>query len=462
MACFPLFIELEGAPCLVVGGGAVALRKAEKLLPYGPRLTVTAPALLPGLEALAASHPGRLTLCRRAFAPGDLDGQTLVIAATGDQALNRRIAALCRERGLPVNAVDDPDACTFLFPALVKRGPLSIGISTGGASPTAAVYVKHAVEAALPAPDAAGPDSFAQILHYLAAMRAPVKAAIPAEARRAELFSALFAACMERGRPLTDAEFSALLAGRAAPAPQGPGRVHLVGAGCGAADLITLRGLRLLRACTDVVYDDLLDPSLLEEAPAAARWPVGKRCGGRSTPQAEINALLVRLGRAGKTVVRLKGGDPFVFGRGGEEALALQAAGVAFDVVPGVSSAVAAPQAAGIPVTHRGISRSFHVITGRTAEGGPALAEPPEALAAMQGTLVFLMGLTRLEDIAAQLMAAGKPGSTPAAAVRLDGGENAPCVIRATLADLAARTRAAGLQPPAVIVVGETAALDLR
>ncbi len=202
MAYFPMFVELEGRPCLIVGGGAVALRKARKLLPYGPCLTVVAQSFVPELEALEGA-----ALCRRAFRPRDVEGQALVVAATGDGALNREIAALCRARRIPVNAVDDKDNCTFLFPALVRRGPLSIGISTGGASPTAAVYVKEKIEAALP-----GGDGWNGILEYLAARRAPVRASVPDETARARLFAALFDACMEKGRPLEQAEFDALAA----------------------------------------------------------------------------------------------------------------------------------------------------------------------------------------------------------------------------------------------------------
>ena len=234
------------------------------------------------------------------------------------------------------------------------------------------------------------------------------------------------------------------------------GFVYLVGAGCGSADLITVRGLRLLQSCDAVVYDDLIDPALLAQAAHAEQHPAGKRCGRHSMPQSEINSLLVRLGQSGKTVVRLKGGDPFVFGRGGEEFLALQAAGVPCEEVPGISSCIAVPAAAGIPVTHRGASRSFHVITGHTAQTGDTLPESLEALAALHGTLVFLMGLNSLEQIAARLTAAGKPPETPAAVV---SGGNAPhpATVRGTLADIAEKARAARVQAPAVIVVGAAA-----
>ena len=201
MAYFPMFVELEGRPCLIVGGGAVALRKARKLLPYGPCLTVVAQSFVPELEALEGA-----ALCRRAFRPRDVEGQALVVAATGDGALNREIAALCRARRICERGGRQGQQL-FLFPALVRRGPLSIGISTGGASPTAAVYVKEKIEAALP-----GGDGWNGILEYLAARRAPVRASVPDETARARLFAALFDACMEKGRPLEQAEFDALAA----------------------------------------------------------------------------------------------------------------------------------------------------------------------------------------------------------------------------------------------------------
>ncbi len=239
------------------------------------------------------------------------------------------------------------------------------------------------------------------------------------------------------------------------------GTVYLVGAGCGPADLITVRGLRLLRNCGAVVYDDLIATELLDEVPAAAeRVYMGKREGRHSASQEEICAKLVELAQAGKTVVRLKGGDPFVFGRGGEEALALLAAGVPFEVAPGVTSAVAIPALAGIPVTHRGVSRSFHVVTARTADTPDGLPEYFDQLAPLPGTLVFLMGLSRLERIAQRLTDAGKPADTPAAVVS-GGSSPHPAAVRGTLADIAAKTRAAGVLPPAVIVVGEAAALEL-
>lgn len=441
MGWFPFFIQLEGARGLLVGGGRVALRKAEKLLPFGAQLTVVAPCICPPLAAL----PG-LTLCRRAFADSDLSpAPDFVIAATGDRALDRRIAALCRTRRILVNVVDDPAACGFYFPALVQRGRLCIGISTGGASPTAAAWLRQKIEALLP-------PGFDGILDRLAARREAVKAESGSEAKRAERLQQAFA--------LELAAAEAPHAPAAARENAGPGRVALVGAGCGRADLITVRGLRLLQQCRAVVYDDLIDTALLDTVPAGAeRIYVGKRSGRHSAPQAEINAALIALAQRGGLTVRLKGGDPYVFGRGGEEALALQRAGIPFEVVPGITAAIAVPAEAGIPVTHRGVSRAVHIITAHTQDETPDFSR--WAALAADGTLVFLMGLQRLPQIAAGLLAGGLPPETPAA-VLSGGNAPHPAAVRASLGEITDAARAAGVEAPAVIVVGDVAGMELE
>lgn len=440
MGWFPFFIQLEGARGLLVGGGRVALRKAEKLLPFGAQLTVVAPCICPPLAAL----PG-LTLCRRAFADSDLSpAPDFVIATTGDRALDRRIAALCRARRILVNVVDDPAACGFYFPALVQRGRLCIGISTGGASPTAAAWLRQKIEALLP-------PGFAGILDRLAARREAVKAEGGSEVKRAERLQQAFA--------LELAAAEAPRAPAAAWESAGPGRVALVGAGCGRADLITVRGLRLLQQCRAVVYDDLIDTALLDTVPAGAeRIYVGKRSGRHSAPQAEINAALIALAQRGGLTVRLKGGDPYVFGRGGEEALALQRAGIPFEVVPGITTAIAVPAEAGIPVTHRGVSRAVHIITAHTQDETPDFSS--WAALAADGTLVFLMGLQRLPQIAAGLLAGGLPPQTPAA-VLSGGNAPHPAAVRASLGEITDAARAAGVEAPAVIVVGDVAGMEL-
>ena len=445
MAHFPLFVDLHDQPVLVVGGGTVALRKVTKLLPYGPRITVVAPEICPALAEVP-----EVALCLRRFRLGDLRPRpALVLAATDHPAQNHRIAALCRRRHIPVNVVDDPAHCTFLFPALVRKGNFSAGISTGGASPTAAAYYKNELQSLLP-------EDLDGILAWLVAQRPMVKEQVPAD-RRAAVFHRLFEVSMEKGRTLTPEEVETCFY----DGQFSTGQVALVGAGCGKADLITLRGLRLLQRCQAVVYDDLIDPALLETAPESAqRVYVGKRGGKHAMAQEEINRILIHLAGQGLQVVRLKGGDPYLFGRGGEEMLALQAAGIPCQEVPGIPSALGIPAEAGIPVTHRGVSRGLHIVTAHTSDTSDGLPEDLDTLAQLSGTLVFLMGLHQLPKIVARLLAAGKPGDTPAA-VLSGGNAPHPARVRANLANLEEAVKAAGVEAPAIILVGDVAGLDV-
>lgn len=444
MPYFPMFVDLKDKPVLIVGGGAVALRKLQKLAPYGARPTVVAPRVLPELAAL----PG-VKLRRREFRPTDLRPRpALVIAATDDKAVNQSVSALCQKRHIPVNVADDPALCSFQFPALLQQGEFSAGISTGGASPTAAAYFKEQLREQLP-------ENLGGLLNFLGSLRPALKASIPEQDRRAAAFRRLFEACMAKGAPLTEEET------KQAVAAQAMGRVALVGAGCGKADLITLRGLRLLRQCQAVVYDDLIDPALLDAVPESAkRLYMGKRSGAHAASQSEINQKLIELARSGLRVVRLKGGDPYLFGRGGEEMLALKAAGIPCQEVPGIPSAIGIPAEAGIPVTHRGMSRGVHIVTGHTADTPDGLPGDFDVLAKLSGTLVFLMGLRQLPVICARLMAAGKDGATPAAVISGGNAPN-PKLVRAPLSELEQAASAAGVTSPAVILVGAAAGMDL-
>lgn len=431
MSVFPFFVELEGKRCLVIGGGRVARRKAEALLPFGAEVTLVAPEIedIPGL-----------TCWQRPFREEDLEGFDFVIAAAGDAAVNARAAEICHARGIPVNRADEQDLKGFLFPALIRRGELTVGISTGGASPAAAGYIRHLLEAALP-------EKTGEILAYLRSAREGVKARLPQGRRRAQLLRSMAGESLRKGAPLTPAEERAL----EESAPRG--RVYLVGAGCGSADLITVRGLRLIQTCDAIVYDELIDKALLTSAPAhAEKIPMGKRAGGKSARQEDIMETMISLARAGKTVVRLKGGDPYLFGRGGEELDALRQAGISCQEVPGIPSAIGIPAEFDIPVTYRQVSRSLHIITAHTAQGVVDL----EKYAQLEGTLVFLMGLGHLKEITEGLIRCGKSPDTPAA---LLSGGNAPVkqCIRGTLETLPSLAKDA--QPPAVILVGEVAAL---
>ncbi len=457
MSFFPFFQEIEGMRGFIIGGGRVAFRKAEKLLPYGPELVVIAPHILPEFRKI------NVVLIERDFQEDDLAKlPAFVIAASDDKALNERIALLCRELDIPVNVVDQPECCTFLFPALVQRGDLSIGISTSGASPSAAIWLKEEIERLLPV-------HMEQSLRWLKERRIAVKAQAGEEVLRRQYLKQLFSDCMgiraeaEAAVSMEAGEAAGIEAGAAGKVETAaehpvPGRVFLVGAGCGMKGWITVEGLALLQYCDAVVYDDLIDPALLEEvSPAAEKIYVGKRSHRSSAAQGQIQKLLVRLAEAGKTVVRLKGGDPFVFGRGGEEIQYLNQRQIPWRVIPGISSALAIPAEAGIPVTYRGVSRSIHIMTAHTRDD--VLRCDMEQFAMLEGTLIFLMGLESLSMIVSVLTENGRSMDTPAAI--LSGGNAAhPCKITGNLGNIVEKAAQGNAVTPAVIIVGDVVALD--
>jgi uroporphyrin-III C-methyltransferase/precorrin-2 dehydrogenase/sirohydrochlorin ferrochelatase len=382
----------------------------------------------------------------------DLDGAELVFAATDDRALNALVAGDARHRRIPVLAVDDVPHCDFIAPAIVRRGDVVIAISTGGRSPAMARRVRQHLDHTLPR-------GWGDLLEVAATARerlgdtrpliepdawqTALDGAVEQLADAGELEAAVDLLLRRLERSMFESD------------PARRGLVSLVGAGPGDPELLTLRALRRLQAADAVVHDRLVSPEILAYAPeSAARFDVGKRAGGHGTAQTDIERLLVELGRAGQRVVRLKGGDPFVFGRGGEEALAL--AGIPFEVVPGVSAALAAPAAAGIPVTHRELSASVTIATGQTRQ-----PHDWAALAHAGGTLVFMMAVERLDDIVAQLLAHGRPADEPAAIVQWATTPRQQTVL-ATLDSIAVAARAAAIEPPAVLVVGQTAALSQR
>ncbi len=405
----PVFLDLDGQPVTVVGGGAVAERKVETLLESGARVTVVSPEVTGPLAALAAA--GRIAVVPRAYQSGDLAGGRLAYAATSDAGVNRAVRDEAHGRGIWLNAIDQPDLCDFITPAIVRRGDLTIAVSTNGRAPGLARQIRERLEAEY------GPDT------------------AEAVARRGEW--------RERERTA------------AGPAH---GTVYLVGAGPGDPELLTLKGRRLLEQADVVVYDALIGATLLDLCqPSAARIYVGKRQGAHARPQHEINALLVAEARAGKAVVRLKGGDPFVFGRGGEEAEALVAAGVPFEVVPGVSAGVGVPAYAGIPLTHRDVTSEVVFVSGHDSASGRGPVDWSRH-AASSATLVIYMGHTALAAIARQLIDGGRAAQCPVAVIE-NGTTAAQRVVVAPLAQIAAAVADAGLQPPALIVVGDVVSL---
>ncbi|MEU5724378.1 uroporphyrinogen-III C-methyltransferase [Micromonospora sp. NPDC047738] len=390
---YPLGLRLAGRRVVVVGGGAVATRRVPALLDAGADVLLVAPELTPALRAHADA--GRLHWVPRRFAPADLDGAWLVQVAVDDRAAAAAVSAVAAERRIFCVRADDRAAATAWTPAVTRHGPVTVAV-LGGGDPRRAMAVRDAVR---------------------------------------DLLSV-------RPQP----------SGRTGGAP---GRVALVGAGPGDPELITVKGWRLLTGADVVVADRLVPGLLLDELrPDVELVDASKIPYGPSRAQEEINRILVDRARAGKFVVRLKGGDPYVFGRGGEELLACAEAGVPVTVVPGVTSAVAVPAVAGVPVTHRAVAHEFTVVSGHLAPDSPASLVRWEALAGLRGTLVVLMGLKNLAAISATLVAHGRPAETPVAVVQ-EGTTSGQRTLRSTLGAVAVDVLEAGVRPPAIVVIGD-------
>ncbi len=455
MGYFPFFIDIKGKKGLIIGGGRIAEHKLRKILAYEPDITVVATRISDSIKSIEG-----VKFIEREFVNSDLEGCSFCIAATDDKRFNAYVAGVCRKYHIFINVVDDKENCQFLFPSVYKAGNLSIGISTQGASPYVASDIKNRIVSELPL-------DIENILDYLCLIRENIKEKVEDSSKRADIFKAAARRCMVLGRKLDDEELDEIIASvtESKKDEVKKGRVVIAGAGCGAYDLITLRALNAIKAAGVLVYDDLIDERLLEyAAESCEKIYVGKRNERHSTPQQEINEILLAKANEGKLVVRLKGGDPYVFGRGGEEMQYLKAEGIETEEIPGISSAIAVPAMAGIPVTHRNISRSFSVITGHTSDdkeaGERILHNDIKNSAAMDGTCVYLMGLTHLKQIAETLIKEGKPEDTPAAVISgmFDGTYKA---VRGTLKDIAEKTAKEGIESPAVIVTGDTVNLNI-
>lgn len=458
MDWFPIFLALGDSPALVVGGGAVALRKTRHLLEAGCRVTVVAPWCDPDLRTLAVEGK----LCWRAvrFEPEMVVGHRLVIAATDDADLNRLVAASANRFRVLVNVVDDPALCSFIVPAVVDRSPLVIAVGTGGRAPILARQVKASLEAMLPG-------ALGRLAGFMGEWRARVRREVSRPGARRRLWERVVrgpvAEHLFAGR---DADAHRLMAGmveggRGAAGDSQPldGEVYIVGAGPGDPELLTLRALRLMQQCDVVLYDRLVADEILALVRRDAdRIDVGKRVGGRGWSQQQIHQAMIRLARDGKRVLRLKGGDPLVFGRGGEEMEALAGAGVAYQVVPGITAASGCAAYAGIPLTHRDHAHSCVFVSGHDVE---ALEYDWQLLASPRQTIVFYMALGQIGTICHELRRHGLPDTTPAALIA-QGTTRDQEILRgmiATLAEIAARRR---LRPPAVLIVGAVAGLSER
>ncbi|HXQ30241.1 MAG TPA: siroheme synthase CysG [Gemmatimonadales bacterium] len=451
MSFYPVFLNLRGRRAVVIGGGAIAEQKVGGLLEAGAQVVVVSPELTWKLEDLAAT--GAIALERRAYRPGDLARAFVAIAATDDRSVNALVWEEAEDRGVLLNAVDDLPHCSFIAPAVHRVGDIAVAVSTGGKSPALAVRLRERIATLIGA-------EHAQFLEILGALRPEVAARVPDTRARTRLWYEIVDSdaveAVRRGDVATARRRIEELVAATAGAPRTgtpvPGMVYLVGAGPGDPGLLTVRGVSLLRTADVVVYDRLVHPDTLKwAAPWAERVFVGKRAAGPSVNQERTNELLIERALAGHVVVRLKGGDPFVFGRGAEESEALGRAGITVQVVPGVSAAIAAPAAAGIPVTHRRVASAFAVAAGHECAGDSDLDW--EALARIP-TVVFLMGLRGLPRITGELLAHGARPETPAAVIANATLPNQQQVV-GTLATIAALAAAAGLEPPATLVVGE-------
>jgi uroporphyrin-III C-methyltransferase/precorrin-2 dehydrogenase/sirohydrochlorin ferrochelatase len=453
MNYFPIFFDLTAQRVLVVGGGEVALRKVALLERSGASVFLVAPEILPELQERAAA--GLINLALREFVADDLDGARLVIVATSRRAVNRRIATLSEARGIPVNVVDDREASRFIVPAIIDRDPVLVAISTGGTSPVLARRLRERLEAVIP-------KKIGELALWLRSLRHAARRRLRNTDERRRFFETVVDGAA--GRRFIDGDargaqaIAQQLLARTSLAPKAAGEVTLVGAGPGDAELLTLKALRALQDADVILHDRLVPESVLDMARRdATRIGVGKAAGNIGSTQEEINALLIEHALQGKRVVRLKGGDPFIFGRGGEELEALAKAQIRFSVIPGVTAAAGCAAYAGIPLTHRDHAHSVTFVAGHTDQDG---REPDwRALAKPGITAVFYMGLARVERIAAQLMAHGAAAALPAALIA-QGTLPDQRVILGTLATIAAAAAKSKVQSPALLVVGEVVSLQ--
>lgn len=452
MDYLPIFMNLRDRPCLVVGGGGVAARKVDLLLKAGARVMVVAPDLCPALRELHAE--ARIIHHQARFCEVNLDGCVLVIAATSDRQVNEHISALCQARALPVNAVDQPELCSFIMPAIIDRSPVLIAVSTGGSSPVLARLLRGRLESLIPA-------AYGRLAALAASFREQVQQLIPAAQRRSfweKILQGPIAEMVLSGREAAaqTAVEAALRQGKADTATSA-GEVYLVGAGPGDPDLLTFRALRLMQQADVVVYDRLVAPAILELTRRdAERIYVGKLKNKPTLVQAEINRLLVTLANQGKRVVRLKGGDPFIFGRGGEELQALHREGITFQVVPGITAASGCAAYAGIPLTHREYAQSCVFSSGHHRNGGlnlnwRSLAQPAQ-------TLAFYMGSEGIETICAKLVEHGLAPTMPAALVE-QGTQPEQRVRVGTLANLPRQLEGLEIKSPSLLIVGQVVQL---
>lgn len=450
MDIFPISLKLQQQPCLIVGGGAIAYRKAVLLAKAGAIIHVVAPAIEAKLLQLVHSTQGQYLQ-----APFSLDmplrHYRLVIAATNDKMVNIQVFECCEAENILVNSVDDLPHCRFMVPAIVDRSPLVLSIASNGTSPVLSRQIRTQLESIIP-------HGMGKLAEFSGKWRAAVKVKIVNPDERRIFWEDLYASPLKE-QVFNDnmAEADRLIEQALMQWQKPKGEVYLVGAGPGDPELLTLKALRLMQQADVVIYDRLVSPAILELCRRDAdKVYVGKARSNHSVPQEGINALLVEYAGKGKRVCRLKGGDPFIFGRGGEEIQELFAAGVTFQVVPGITAASGCAAYAGIPLTHRDYAQSVRFLTGHLKEGSPEL--PWQELVYPNQTLVLYMGLVGLEKICAQLIAHGQRPDMPVALIS-KGTTPEQKVVVGTLADIADKVTQHHIQAPTLTIIGEVVSL---
>lgn len=456
MRFFPVFLNLKGRRCLVAGGGEVAANKLQRLLEAEAEATVVAPEAT--VEIAALEEQGRIRRRAREFIPEDLAGCALVIAATDDEQTNRRVAEAATARNIPVNVVDNPQLCSFIMPSVVDRPPVQVAVSTGGAAPVLARLLRARLETLIPA-------AYGRLATLMRDFRGRVKARIPQSRERRRFWEDI-----AQG-PVAEMVFAGQddAAARAleqtletSPATDGAGanktgEVYLVGGGPGDPDLLTFQALRLMQQADVVLYDRLVAPAIVALTRKEARKIyVGKERDSHTVPQAELNALLVRLAKEGKRVVRLKGGDPFIFGRGGEEMEELAAAGIPFQVAPGITAASGCAAAAGIPLTHRDYAQSCVFVTGHLKDG--KLDFNWQTLTQPKQTIAVYMGVKGADALRRGLLEHGMAADTPAAIIQ-QGTTPEQKTYAGTVGTLTELVSRNDITPPSMIIIGEVARL---
>jgi len=447
MQALPIFINITNRSCVVIGGGDVATRKVSMLLKANAAVTLISPEICHELQALAEAK--KIQCVQATYSKPQLEGACLVIAATDDEAVNKAVSMDAKTLGIPVNVVDAPDLCTFTMGSIIERSPVVIAISSEGNAPVLARYIRTKIETMLPA-------GYGRIAGIAGEFRDKVKAKFTTtQARRRFWEDVLQGPLVERVLSGQEQSARALLQDLIDQqnGTVNKGEVFLVGGGPGDPDLLTFRALRLMQQCDVCVYDKLVSPEVMELVRRDAELIyVGKSRDQHTLPQEEINVLLAKLALQGKRVLRLKGGDPFIFGRGGEEIETLMEYGIPFQVVPGITAANGVSSYAGIPLTHRDYSQACLFITGHLKDG--SLDLDWEAMARPRQTVVIYMGLVGLAQICEQLIKHGVSPDMPVAVVQ-QGTTQRQKVVTATLADLSEKVIEAGLKAPCLTIIGE-------